>query len=279
MSSVAEAGTRLRPGAAPRRRSSLCMLAATAWFVCYGAPEGVTAAETPPDLAGYWMIPYSPIPPRREPTPFEQAALDLLPPDTVLLRDSGLFEMPPGDYGGLRVRPQALAQARTYDPEIQRAFATTCQPPSVIHAMQGPFPIEIFQATELIVIRMEYYDLVRIVFLDRDDHPTQWPHSPVGHSIGRWDGDTLVVDTRFLSAATIFNNGLDHSSDVRLTERFRLSSDRSTLLVTQLFEDPQVFEGRAARLLPLERGEGHVYPYACDPTYGLAIESREQDAP
>jgi hypothetical protein len=206
MSSVAGASTLRRHLGKRRPRVLLSTLAVTASVVGYGAPGSVTAAEPPADLSGYWMIPYGGVPPRREPTAFEQTALDLLPPNAVLLRDSGLFEMPPGDYGGLRVRPQALEQARAYDPEVQRAFATTCQPPSVIHAMQGPFPIEIFQATELIVIRMEYFDLVRIVFLDRDDHPAEWPHSPVGHSLGHWDGDTFVVETRFLSAATIFNN-------------------------------------------------------------------------
>jgi hypothetical protein len=42
------------------------------------------------------------------------------------------------------------------------------------------------------------------------------------------------------------------------------------------YEDPQVFDGRAARVLALERGDEHVYPYACDPSYGVAIEQRER---
>ena len=102
-----------------------------------------------------------------------------------------------------------------------------------------------------------------------------WPLSGVGHSIGRWEGDTLIVETARLKPGTLFNNGIDYSEQIRLTERFRLGTDGSTLVVTQEFKDPNVFIGAAARVLPLERIEGHVYPYECDPGYGLAIESRE----
>jgi hypothetical protein len=141
--------------------------------------------------------------------------------------------------------------------------------------MQGPFPMEIFQGRDLIVIKMEYFDVVRIIFMNESEHPADWPHSVSGHSIGRWEGDTLVVDTAYIEAATFLNNGLDHSADLHLTERFRLSPDGQKLLVLQEYEDPAVFAGRAARLIPLDKGEGHVYPYACDPSYGAAIESRE----
>lgn len=249
-------------------------------ITCLCATPGAARAQTggqPPDLSGYWMIPFGPVPPRRPATDFEAELIDRLRPGTVILPDSGLAELAPGDYGGLHITATALRQAQAYDPDTQRSVATTCHPPSVIHAMQGPFPIEIVQGSELLVIRMEYFDLVRVVFLDRDEHPENWPLSPVGHSIGHWEHDTLVVETRHLRPATIFNNGLEHSDRVQLTEWFRLSEDGSVLLVIQQFEDPPVFDGRAARVLPLERGEGHVYPYDCDPTYGVAIGARERD--
>ncbi|HEY5566173.1 MAG TPA: hypothetical protein VIM81_02880 [Gammaproteobacteria bacterium] len=229
-----------------------------------------------PDLSGYWMITFGALPPRREPTPLERSLIERLPPGTVLLGDSGLPEFPPGEFGGLEVLEGALDAARRYDPEVQRSVATTCRPPGIIYSMQGPFPIEIFQGSRLIVMKLEYFDLVRIVFMDETDHPDDWPLTVTGHSIGHWEGDTLVVDTARLQPATLLNNGLDHTEHVRLLERFRLSEDGSTLAVTQEIEDPQVFTGRAARVLSLERGDGHVYPYACDPSYGVAIETRDK---
>jgi hypothetical protein len=229
-----------------------------------------------PDLSGYWMISFGAVPPNREATAFEQALLDTLDADTLLLADSGLVEFPPGNHGGLQVTEAARAKAATYDIETQRNVGTTCQPPSIIYSMQGPFPMEIFQGTELIVIKMEYYDVVRIIFMNQSGHPADWPHSVTGHSIGRWEGDTLVVETTYIQAATMLNNGLDHSDEITLTERFRPSADGKTLLILQEYEDPAVFAGKAARLIPLDLSTGHVYPYACDPSYGAAIENRER---
>lgn len=59
-----------------------------------------------------------------------------------------------------------------------------------------------------------------------------------------------------------------------LVERFRLA-DANTLIVTQQFEDPGAFEGTAARIMSFRRDDDHVYPYDCDATYGLAIDSRQ----
>src|SRR5690606_18979215 len=178
---------------------------------------------------------------------FEQRMIDLLTSDTLLLADSGLVEFPPGEFGGLKVTDTARAKAATYDIETQRSISTTCRAPSIIYSMQGPFPMEIFQGSDLIVIKMEYFDVVRVIFMNEDSHPDDWPHSVSGHSIGHWEGDTLVVDTTHIQSATMLNNGLDHSDDMHLTERFRLSPDGQTLLVLQEYEDPAVFDGRAAR--------------------------------
>jgi hypothetical protein len=191
----------------------------------------------------------------------------------VLLADAGATEFPPGDYGGLPVHANLREAAKTYDPENQTDVSLTCRPPGLIYSMQGPFPLEIFEGRDLIVMKLEYFDLARIIFMNETEHPAAWPHSQTGHSIGRWEGDTLVVDTAKLLAGTLFNNGVDHTDEVRLLERFRLA-DANTLIVTQQFEDPGSFAGTAARIMSFRRGDDHVYPYDCDPTYGLAIDSR-----
>lgn len=245
------------------------------------ASEAMSAAATSglppevPDLSGYWMISFDAIPPLREANAEEEAFLAGLAENAILLGDSGLPEFDPGEYGGLAMLPSALEAARDYDPEEIRTVANTCKPPGLIYSMQGPFGMEIFQGSELIVIKMEYYDQVRVIFMNRDSHPADWPLSNMGHSIGRWEEDTLVVDTARLRPSTLFNNGVDHSENLVVHERFKLSEDGSVLLVTQEFEDPAVFEGRAARLLPLIGDDDHVLPYDCDPSYGIDINNRE----
>jgi hypothetical protein len=235
----------------------------------------VETAPRVPDFSGYWMISFDPIPPLREPNAEEQDFLAGLAPGAVLLGDSGLPEFFPGDYGGLAMTPAALEAARNYDPEQIRTVANTCKAPGLVYSMQGPFGIEIFQGTELIVIKMEYYDAVRIILMNEDTHPADWPLSNMGHSIGHWEDGTLVVDTALLRPSTLFNNGVDHSANIRVHERFRLSADGTVLMVTQEFEDPEVFAGRAARLLPLLKDDDHVLPYDCDPSYGIDINNRE----
>jgi hypothetical protein len=270
-------------------KSLLRLCAVTAILLCAAcgnpdAPGGVEpvtpVAATVPNLSGYWMISFDPIPPQREPTSEEQDFLTGLAPGAVLLGDSGLPEFAPGDYGGLTLVPAAVDAARNYDPEQIRTVANTCKPPGLVYSMQGPFGVEIFQGTELIVIKMEYYDAVRVVFMDEDSHPADWPLSSMGHSIGHWELDaagnaqTLVVDTAMLRPSTLFNNGVDHGPNLQMHERFRLSADGSVLFVTQEFEDPDTFEGRAARLLPLVKDDDHVLPYDCDPSYGIDIQNR-----
>jgi hypothetical protein len=136
--------------------------------------------------------------------------------------------------------------------------------------MQAPFPMEIYHGSDMIVFKMEYFDLYRVIFLDGREHPPATaPHSKSGHSVGRWEGDTLVANTTHISRGTFMNNGFSHSDNIRLVERFRLSPDGSTLWLTQLYEDPEAFEGLAARYMAWTRVAGeYVYPYECDASYG-----------
>jgi hypothetical protein len=186
---------------------------------------------------------------------------------------AGFWSMAPGPTPPRRAAKLREA-AKSYDPENQTDVSLTCRPPGLIYSMQGPFPIEIFEGRDLIVIKLEYFELTRVIFMNETAHPDDWPHSQTGHSIGRWEGDTLVVDTAKLVGGTLFNNGVDYTDQVRLLERFRLA-DANTLIITQQFEDPGSFEGTAARVMSFRRGNDHVYPYDCDPTYGLAIDSRQ----
>ena len=79
--------------------------------------------------------------------------------------------------------------------------------------------------------------------MNETEHAPNWPLA--GHSIGRWDGDTLIVDTVKLTAGTLFNNGVENTEGAHFVERFSLA-DPNTLVATQRFTDPGSFVGTAA---------------------------------
>jgi hypothetical protein len=226
-------------------------------------------AQSParPNLSGFWSAGRQ-IPP-------DAARVKALPPNTVVLADAGAIEFPVGEFGGLRPKPAAAAAARTWKPEHEMTVDRVCLPPSIVYAMQGPFPMEIHQASEMIVMRLEYYDQVRIIFLDGRAHPpANAPHTKVGHSVGRWEGSTLVVDTTHLSASTITNNGLDHTDKVHVVERFWLGNDGKTLMMLQEFEDLDALENRGARFVGWDRGKDFIYPYECDPSFAANYQKK-----
>lgn len=236
------------------------------------APAFADDAGGHPDLSGFWNLDMAP-------HQNDAAMIAKLPPNTVVLDDTGPTEFPRGDYGGLKPKPEALAKAQQWKPEDEMTLTRVCAAPSVIYTEQGPFPFEIFQTPSLIVIKYEYFDQVRLIFMDGRQHlPADAPHSKVGDSIGHWEGDELVVDTDHLESATITNNGLDHSDNIHLIERYKLGADGKTLMATQWFEDPDTLENNGARFIQWSKHPGqHVFPYDCDPS--LATEYQQVQAP
>jgi hypothetical protein len=222
-----------------------------------------------PDLSGFWDLDAR--------VPRDAPLMKKIGPNTAVLDDTGPVEFPRGEYGGLKLKPAAKAAADAWNPKDDLTVAKVCQPPSIIYAMQGPFPIRIDQGRDIVVIRLQYYDMVRIVFTDGRKHlPASAPHTKVGDSIGHWEGDTLVVDTDHLEPSTITNNGLDHSENVHVIERFRLSPDGRTLLSTQEFEDPQTLDNRGARFIAWKKQDGQfLEPYDCDPSFALNYGSKK----
>ena len=225
--------------------------------------QGARAAQRPADFSGSWGAGRGVAP--------DPALVAKLPPNTVVLRDAGAPELAAGDFGGLQPRAAARAAAAKWNPRDEMTISRVCLPQSIVYSMQGPFPMEIHQAAELMVIRLEYYDQVRVVFLDGRSHPpADAPHTKVGHSVGRWDGSTLIVDTTHISESTIANNGLDHSDNVHVVERFWLGGDGNTLFMLQEFEDRDVLENRGARFMAWDRAPGqYIYPYECDPSFAI----------
>lgn len=227
------------------------------------AVTNAVAQQAAPDLSGVWQV-------RFERAPSGRALIEELPDGAVMIDDAGGGELGEGDYAGLRLSEPARRQIENYDFNDELKRENTCVAPTVVFYMQSPFPMQIHQGRDLIVLQHEYFDMVRVIHLNpTPPPPADAPHTKNGFSRGRFEGDTLVVETTHIAPGTFMNNGFDHSENIKLTERFRVSEDGRTLWLTQLYEDPDVFTGLAARYMAWSREPGgYLYPYDCDPSFG-----------
>jgi hypothetical protein len=136
-----------------------------------------------------------------------------------------------------------------------------CQPLGIILAPQLS-PWKTVQTAALLVIFAEF-DLPRQIFLDGRGHPNDWNPTWLGHSIGHWDGDTLVVDTTgFNDKAWFDGGGIPHTEKMNVTERFH-RSDLGHLEIEMTIEDPDTFTKpwvikRAAELAPNDEIQEYV---------------------
>lgn len=228
------------------------------------APVALAAEAGRPDFSGYWVLSRD----HQQPDP---ELVKRVPAGTVFVDDTGGAEFGPMEFGGLKPTPAALEAATKWRAEHDMALDRVCRVPTIVYALQGPFPIEIDQGTELLLMRLEYFDMARVIFLDgRPARGPDAPHTKTGFSRGRWDGDILEVVTTHLKEGTITNNGLEHSESMTVTERFRLSADGKTLHASQEYDDPVAIENRGVRYISWRKTEGdHVHAYDCDPSFGL----------
>jgi hypothetical protein len=125
--------------------------------------------------------------------------------------------------------------------------------------------VEIFQTRDTVALLNEMVHNARIVPLDGRPHGTvrQW----VGDSRGRWEGDTLVVDTIHFTGNGTFRQVTDEN--FHLTERFTLR-DANTLVYEFTVDDPTMQTKPWTASVPMVRSNQPMYEYAChEGNYGM----------
>lgn len=131
------------------------------------------------------------------------------------------------------------------DPEIK------CYMPGVPRATYMPYPFQILQSANKILIAYEFAGTTRTVHMDAvGDSPTE---SWMGWSRGRWDGETLVVDVTDFNDRTWFDRaGNFHSEALKVVERYT-PIDPYHLMYEATIEDPKVFTRPWKMRMPLYR--------------------------
>ena len=202
-----------------------------------GAATAAPAGPAPrlsdghPDLSGVWW-------PGRDLNP-ETSTTRYAPG-----RDEGTSIVGRDSFGSL-YQPWAMAKAKTLsdkdDPALHCIPSLMGPPPLAGNGLVG----QIVQTPKFVILLIETYHGFRIVPTDGRAHRDDVTPSYLGDSVGRWDGDTLVVDTTNFNDKNWVHHHGDvsfHSDALHMIERYR-RVDADTLEVEVTLEDPKVLTG------------------------------------
>ena len=123
--------------------------------------------------------------------------------------------------------------------EIQDTPAANCVPNGMPGIMTQPYPMEILFTPGKVTIVIEAYSQWRQIFTDGRKHPDDPDLTFNGHSIGHWEGDTLVVDSvGFTTDTALAGFGVRHSDKMHIVERMHLV-DKDRLQIETTITDPE----------------------------------------
>jgi hypothetical protein len=194
------------------------------------------ASNGKPDLSGIWMAESSPIP----------ELIGLLPGGI-----NGLGESIPSKYfldiladfkrGEEPLLPAAAAAFRKNLSRPGNAPITRCLPAGVPAGDLVPSPFKLIQTPGVVVMLSELDNSFRQIFTDGRKQPDDPQPSWLGYSVGKWEGDWLVVDTVGLNdQGWLDASGHTHSDALRVTERFH-RRDFGHMEVELRLDDPKTF--------------------------------------
>jgi hypothetical protein len=222
---------------------SLAMIPAAGQIRAYRAPR---TADGRPNLNGIWQV-------------INEAYWDIeahaAAPGPVTALGAADAVLPgPGivEGGPIPYKPAAAAKKKenfdkrlTLDPEIK------CYLPGVPRANYMPSPFQIIQTQKYIMIVYTFARAVRTIYMD--DHKEAPADSWMGWSNGRWEGETLVVDTTGFNDQTWFDRaGNFHSDALHVVERYTAMSP-DHLQYEATIEDPNVFTRPWKMSMPIYR--------------------------
>jgi Family of unknown function (DUF6152) len=209
-------------------------------------PRPVPAIAPRKDVIGTWLL--APIPNRQTSGP--QPMIELMTP----------------------AGQKAVA---AYDP-FKDDPTFRCDPVAIRRVWGAPgTPLEIVREGNDIVLHHEWMDVRRVVHMNMKEHPKNGPRSSLGHSIGRIDGDTLVIETanfapgvlnQYVEMAGKPTRGLLHSAALTSVERLHLDAARQRLVVEIDQTDPDFFTQPFPRgTMEYSPSDLKIEPFNCSP--------------
>ncbi len=196
-----------------------------------GARPVPRAANGKPDLSGIWIASGA-----LRLMVGEEETKKILAADAAAGRPPLPRPEPPPYTPEAEARRQYYLDRRGIDDPMARCLLS-----GVPRISARPLPFEIVQLPDRVIILYEVHHAFRIIPTDGRPHPEDMEPSYLGDSVGRWDGDTLVVDVvGFNDKSWLAGVGTVHSEKLRVTERYTRDSV-DTIRYDVTMEDPEVF--------------------------------------
>ncbi len=158
-------------------------------------------------------------------------ATNMLLPETVVA-DFDVMTYP--------LTESARQLVREFNPVTDNPTAN-CAPKGMPTIMEQPYPMGIVEDGSDIILNLEEYDTVRTVHMEAGTAPGETQGSPLGYSVGHWEGNTLVVSTDHMNWGHFDQAGVPLSDAVVVTERFALSDDGGRLDYSMTIVDSATF--------------------------------------
>jgi len=137
-----------------------------------------------------------------------------------------------------------------------------CAPKGLPYVMGSAYPMEFVRQGDDMLIRLEESDARRVIHMGAADPNPKY--SMYGYSTGRWDGNTLIVETKRIDTPHFYGDGTPQSRNIRLTEYFTLSESEDRLDYRLIVDDPETFtEIREFDRYWVWRPDLTVEPYNC----------------
>ena len=180
-----------------------------------------------PDLSGVWDRP-------RVQDMSKSSTTDLCANGIRGCKQEGPGELPFTDWGREKFS-RAEEETRAFDPGV------FCLPEGYVRSWATTYPAEIVLKPDRMAVLFENYGAFHVIQTDGREHPPNLDPSWFGNSVGKWEGDTLVVDTIGFNDKTWIDTAEHpHSEELHVVERFtRIDATHLGYEVT--IEDPKVF--------------------------------------
>jgi len=115
-----------------------------------------------------------------------------------------------------------------------------CRPYGLVRSAVNPLPIEIRRDGDNLVIRYEEWNESRTIYMDGRGHPNGLVPTSLGHSVGHYEGDSLVIETTALEGDIYysFQSGGAYSDQATVVERYRIENEPRRLVLEMTVTDP-----------------------------------------